>query len=64
MAEQFSESDRQILEMCIPRNMGVRLAEATQHLIDSYDAKCAEAAELSAKITALEKVVEKVVGNA
>ncbi len=29
--------DRQIIEMFIDRNLGVRLSEAVYHLLDDYD---------------------------
>lgn len=39
---RFSDVDRQIIETCIRHNMGVVLAEATQNLLDTYDALRAE----------------------
>ncbi len=39
---KFTIEDRQILEMCMRHNLGYRLLESVQHLLDDYDSLVAE----------------------
>lgn len=44
---KFTDEDRRFLEMGIHRNLGIRLAEAAEHLLHDYDQLMREAKERS-----------------